>query len=152
MIELISHRADLKPNSFTLLTSAQFPLPVVQGLQKLYASPHKDLRLIASLINHCFTSRTDVVMVSRPILQDVVEQDSNIANKFTVSMAVYKGFTSYLSKGLLLVQLAPSCRREKGQKGRAAVYQLSKPMQAYLSLTAEEVAAIEACLAALNKA
>lgn len=151
MLDLVSVKANVRPNMFTDLCGADFPLPVLEGLTKLYRAPHKDLRIIGGLINHCFTARTDMVMVSRPILQDVVDQDPNIKDKFTVSSAIYKGLTGYLAKGILLEQRMHSCKRAKGVRGMAAVYELSQPMKAYLALTQEEADAVEECVALLNK-
>jgi hypothetical protein len=152
MDQLFKERTDLRVSVFTDLDGLHKLSPnIVAMLRQLYASPDQVLRLLGTILNHCFTARTDSVLISRDMLDMAVRADPNVSRAYSVHTALYKAFTAYVEDGAVLMQMQASTKRGKGQQGLCAVYELSEALQLMLSLSTEEKARVKAALSRVKK-
>lgn len=130
---------DLRPSIFS---EWQHLHPAIKAdMEDLYGSPDKAARCLASIINHCFTSRVDTVIITKRFLQEAIEEDCNQLKKFSIDSNLYKRFCRLNVSGPHFSLHVSVSKKLSNVARLASVYKICRtsPLIALINLTKEEL-------------
>lgn len=130
---------DLVPCQFTPLNRLKDG-QLKEQLTALYNSPDLPQRVLASLLNHCYTSRTHALMFTIRYAQEAIETDVNQSFKFSVTSKQYKRLGRWFLDDVGFLQT--NVEEKKANPKLAALLRLCDQWQDMIGITEEEKVAV----------
>ena len=110
-------------------------IPVLTDrLKWMYGHKDRCVRVVAGMLNHCFTCRTPIVLSSMTICQEIIKYDFNIVDKTPLHPRQLKSVGACMKQDGYFIVLTESAFKLREQ----SVNQLTPEYEGLLNLTKEE--------------
>jgi len=116
-----THTQDLMLSQFSLIES--LPLEMQPTMRNLYNHKDKAYRALGSILNHCFTSRVNHILITRPSINAGLEDDPNATTKVLDSRN-YKRLLGILSRNDVFQMVVGGKSTGQRRKGIGSLFRL----------------------------